>query len=106
MRDQNTAKCIRTLSYFPIQKTLKNKRDRKEHHCCKIQEYTFNLSKCSLPLCNGRYKYEAGFFKRKLKAFKLTTLLLSAVAYLETHMQLVGMLTGSHLLSVSSAPQY
>lgn len=46
------------------------------------------------------------FLKDNWRAFKLTTLLNSAAAYLETHVQLVGMLTVFHLLSVSSAPQY
>lgn len=46
------------------------------------------------------------FLKDNWRAFKPTTLLISAAAYLETHMQLVGMLTVFHLLSISSAPQY
>jgi len=39
-------------------------------------------------------------------AFKRTTLLISTVAYLEAHVQLVGMLTMFYLQSISSASQY
>lgn len=60
---------------------------------------------CDTPVMADR-NMRMAFLKENQRAFKLTTLLCSAAVYIDIHMQLVGMLTGINLLSISSAPQY
>lgn len=104
MRDQSIAKCFRTLSYFTVQKKLKTEKNNT------VAQFKSILITSENAVCDtsvmAHTNIRLAFLKENQRAFKLTTLLRSAVAYLETHMQLVGMLTGFHLLPISSAPQY
>lgn len=105
VRDQNSAKCIWTLLYFPVQKKLKTKQKRITAAKFKSTRTTSQNAACDSSVMAGM-NMRLAFLKESWRAFKLTTLLLHDVVYLETNMLLVGMFTGFHLLSIYPAPQY